>query len=170
MAKDQTKDTGKGKTKTEKKKNYGVNMADFVSNDFTIIKKITTKAMVGVVKKADEGPLYAVVGIASGIKTGSGQYDDWAALVGQFKCIPLQGDHKGKRFASGICFLPDVVQDGIAAEVNVGDGNSVQFAYIISKINDDDVMIGYRYGAEFLVKPAENDPLKLLAERVAADG
>lgn len=160
------KDGGKTKGKGKGGK-YGLDLSAFAGNDFQIVKKLTGKFLVGDIRKIEEGPLYAIVGIASDTKSGSGAYGEWLALLGQFKAIPLVGDNKGKKFASGSAFLPDVLLDGIAAQLT--DGGSVQFAYYVTKIEDPDVARGYRFGAEMLVKPAENDPMKLLAERIADD-
>lgn len=132
----------------------------------TLIKKITPKVLCGNVKKADEGELFKVFGIATGTKIGETNFGEWECLTGRFKAITPDG----VKFESARLFLPEIGLDIVKAAL-VGDGNNaVEFALSIGKKNDDEVMIGYVYTVTPLITPEpESDPLLQLEDRVNAD-
>ncbi len=127
-------------------------------------KKLSTQKIVGkiVARDLEEGvdkDLYEVVGIASGVKSGSTDYGDWNALTGNFAAQSLES---GEQFRSGVCFLPDVALDPILGQLEAG-ANCIEFGWVIGVRVDDDVLCGYSYYARPLVEADENDPLEQLA-------
>lgn len=102
--------------------------------------------------------LIQVVGVASGIKTGSTQFGDWVALTGNFAAINLE---TGEQFRSGVCFLPDVALDPVVGQLNSG-ASAVEFGYTIGAKANSEIAVGYEYYARPLVEPDENDPLEKL--------
>lgn len=143
-----------------------------------IVKKISVGKLVGKVpavlpdSKSDKTPVVIsrVAGVARGIKAGESTYGAFQALTGDFVCEPMVGENKGKRYRSGVLFLPDVALDLITPHVaGLAKGEGVEVAFAITAKNDDSVTIGYSYGAEFLVEPEGNDPLEaLLAKAMPA--
>jgi len=112
--------------------------------------------------------LYTVYGVASGVKTGSTQYGAWEALTGLFEAVRVRD---GRRFQSGICFLPGaagVMALGALKATREKDPDaSIRFGLLIG-IKYSDVPIGYEYTARNVVKTEQAD---LLADlRVQALG
>lgn len=156
-----------------------------------IVKKLSMKVLLGNVGKfipvkeimvtrgdkevAKEVPaigettwLANIVGIARGTKTGTSTYGEWTALVGDFIAEPLVGEKVGNRFRTGQLFLPDVVLFMITSAL--GDNKGVEFSFKVGIIaadmeGDNASATGYEYTADFLIAPAESDPLAALAAK-----
>jgi len=129
-------------------------------------KKLSTKKIVGkvLVRELEEGDndLYEIVGIASGIKTGSTDYGEYAGLTGNFAARNIK---TGESFRSGVAFLPDVANDPIIGQLQAG-ASAVEFGWIIGVKTDDESTVGYVYYARPLIEADENDPLELLAAKM----
>lgn len=109
-----------------------------------------------------------VIGIARGTKSGTSNYGDWSSLIGEFIARPLIGDKVGNNYRTGQLFLPDVVLTMISSMI--GNNTGVEFAFKIgiTAVPTDGARpsnTGYEYTADFLMEPAENDPLETLAAK-----
>lgn len=141
-----------------------------MAGKIAIVKKLSAKVLVGNVKTyiKDLQPgqsvdLFRVVGIANKTKTGTSNYGDWEALLGNFIAEALVGAKKDQRYRTGQLFLPDVVLNMVTPLI---DGKSaVQMGFVVSAIADDDSNTGYIYSADFLMEPEENDPLEALMKK-----
>ena len=133
----------------------------------TIINKITSKT-IGLdldVVKTTEAPLYRIVGIANGVKKGTGNYGDWEKLVGQFEVHVFS---TGKKFVSNEAFLPNVANGLIAAQLQ-GD-NSVQFAFEVGgKPTGKKDGAGYEFTVKSLIESTEASPLDALKAQANFD-
>jgi len=135
-----------------------------------IIGKISAKGVCGNVKKVlrenlspdqETMDLMRVIGVASGVKTGTSDHGDWVALLGNFKATNLV---TGEIFQSGKCFLPDIASDMIAPVVS--SGQPVEFAIDIYVQIDDESATGYIYGIKPLVTPGADDAISRLEHAV----
>lgn len=141
-----------------------------------IIKKISAKTVCGKIKQEvlgkdgddqdvigfRERSLMRVIGVATGVRTGTTNFGEFVAFRGQFQATDLS---TGKEFRSSQCFLPDDVTGMIHAQLASGDTKAVEFAFDIGIRPRDDLPIGYEYTSKPLLKPSENDPLtNLLAK------
>lgn len=130
-------------------------------------KKLSTVKICGKVRAKDipeggELDLYEVVGVASGVKSGTTDFGDWQALTGTFAAQNLE---TGEQFRSGVCFLPDVGLDPILGQLGAG-ANAVEFGWVVGIQEDDDVVCGYSYYVRPLIAADENDPLKELTAKM----
>lgn len=139
-----------------------------------IVKKLSVAKLVGKVtsllpdSRADVTPvqLGRVVGLAHGTKVGVSNFGDWKALTGDFVFEPSAGPNAGKRYRSGVLFVPDVILDMVAPVAeNQAKGSAVEVAFAITAKNDASSSVGYTYGCAFLVEPSPNDPMTGLLER-----
>lgn len=135
----------------------------------SLIKKISAKTIVGVVAAPEKAtPLYTVMGIANGVKTGQSTYGEWIALTGQFEAMNLE---TGEAFAAPQVFLPEPLNGLIVAKVRTPDENgvtpSVRFAVEVG-IKPSKSTMGYEYTVRELVDASENDPLADLRKALPA--
>ena len=129
-----------------------------------IVSKLSAKKVCGKVPKPDDKmPLLQVFGIATGIKTGESNFGPWTALTGAFRATRLKD---GEQFQSGVCFLPKMGTELIAPMLKKEGVEGLEFAFNIGVIPSDNA-IGYEYYVEPMLESKENDPLELLAKRVA---
>lgn len=143
----------------------------------TIVRKLSVKSLVGnmksIVKPMANGTEFSVVrvaGLAKGLKHGESNYGPWTSVIGDFVAEPLVGEGVGKRVRAGTLFLPDVALNLIVPAVDgLGKGESVQFAFELTVIVNDDISGGYEYGAKTLIEAQENDPLELLVAKALPD-
>lgn len=139
-----------------------------------LIKKISIAKVIGgkpkiasIVKFFDENKtassmvLARFYGSAVGTKTGVSDFGEWTCLTGQFRAI---NKTTGESFDSGICFLPDVALDLVVGALGQG---SVDFAFDIGVVLDDDSATGYVYTAIPLMQE-ESNPISRLEEKLAA--
>ena len=133
-----------------------------MSKTVSMIKKLSTPKIMGGRLRFKEGEsqrdLYQVVGVASGKKSGTSDYGEWASLTGNFAAINLD---TGEEFRSGVLFLPDVALDPILGQLSMG-AHAIEFGFTISIVEDDESATGYVYTATPLIEPDENDPLEAL--------
>lgn len=107
--------------------------------------------------------LVNVAGLARGIRTGSSNFGDWTALTGDFVAEALVGDKAGQKFRTGQLFLPDVALNLILPVVEeIGRNGAVEMAFSVGITAEATSNTGYEYTAQFLMEPAENDPLETL--------
>lgn len=135
----------------------------------SLIKKISAKTIVGTVTVPEKAtPLYTVIGIANGIKSGMSTYGEWLALTGQFEAMNLES---GEAFVAPQVFLPEPLNGLIAAKIRTPDENgqpvSVRFAVEVG-VKPAKTTMGYEYTVRELVDASENDPLADLREALPA--
>lgn len=133
-----------------------------------IVKKISMKTICGKVSVKnlpDEGdkPLMRVIGQAKGIKTGTSDYGDWAALTGIFEATNIE---TGEVYRSGVCFMPEIAQDMVIPALMQDSATAVDFAFEIGAEASEDSSVGYVYTIKPLIEAAESDPLRALSEQV----
>lgn len=138
-----------------------------------IVNKISIKNMSlnvkALVKKMENGeslPILAVLGSASGLKTGESQFGTWVKLTGTFGAVDLINED-AEAFRSANLFLPDIALDMVVGALQAIESGSVNLGFELSVIADDTVNIGYRYGVRELMPLAENDPLVMLGNQIA---
>lgn len=122
--------------------------------------------------KSTAHPLYRVVGICNGTRTGKNKFDDkedageWRALLGNFEATSFL---TGEIFNSGVCFMPAYVVDLVAGQLAGDDPNSsVKFAFDIAAKFDDKAATSYTYFATSLIEPQEDDALRSLSKSLPA--
>lgn len=87
-----------------------------------------------------------VMGVVTGVQTGTTSFGDFMKLVGSFEATNLL---TGEVFVSGKCILPSVINDLVAGQVR--PDTKFAFAFVIG-IEEDDNAIGYKYNFQPLVK------------------
>ncbi len=132
-----------------------------------MVKKLSVKKVIGAKPKFDDEDqktkdVMQVVGVASGMKTGTSDNGDWTALTGNFAAVNLE---TGEQFRSGVCFIPDVALDPIVGQLNQGV-TAVEFGWTISIKRDENAATGYVYTARPLIEADENDPLEQLVSHL----
>lgn len=147
--------------------------ADFRSAVLT--KKLSSTTIMGgvgairkLVMTKEEGDtidLYSVIGSAFATRSGESDMGEWVALIGMFE---VKNMHTGEITQATKLFLPDVVNNLIAAQVAKEGTKSVQFAFMISAKREDESATGYSYTARSLVDLG--DPLKEIREAIANGG
>lgn len=137
----------------------------------TLLKKITTKTVMGKVKEAIAGlgdkfqqntPAMRVLGIANGVQTGESDYGPWVKFKGEFKATNLL---TGEEFRSRSCMLPELASDELEAALSDENNDSVEFAVDVT-VNPSENTIGYEYGIIPLVEAQRDDPLARLSSQV----
>ncbi|MGE0294700.1 MAG: hypothetical protein AB7P97_20305 [Hyphomonadaceae bacterium] len=118
--------------------------------------------------------LFKVFGVANGTKSGNTTYGDWTALTGTFEAVR---EHDGKRFVSGVCFLPnpagEMLIGALKAQQETDKDSSIRFALAVSvkPVEKRDGSDGYEFSAHPIVAPTGADPLAdLRAKALSFDG
>jgi len=132
----------------------------------TLLRKLSAKNIMGGKVEAPEKPvdLYTIIGIATGVKSGTTTYGMWHMLTGQFEATRVD---TGEVFTSGGAFLPEPLNDMICAQLlqKDKDGNrvtdSAQFSVMVS-IKPADNAFKYEYVARQLAEVEQADPLASL--------
>lgn len=136
----------------------------------TILKKITSKNVVGNVKAIvkDSGlkdgekmPLYNVMGIATKAESGESQFGDYIEFHGTFHAVNLIS---GESFDGFKAFL--VTPWDIMLRDALAESEKVEFAISVSVVVRDDLPTGYEYITAPLVEAQRADPLAHLKEAV----
>ena len=139
------------------------------------VKKISVKTVCGAIKRPEVGGkpwnIMRVLGVADALNTGTSQYGDWVALLGQFKATDIA---TGEIVYSGVCLLPEVAVSMIATKVkeliSSGQGGGVEFACEIIVTPDQDpakpTVQGYSYAVEWIGTTGRTDPLASLEMRL----
>jgi hypothetical protein len=136
-----------------------------------LTKKISTAKIYGKInvrKLPEDGSvlnLYTVIGVAIGTKSGTSDFGDWTSLVGQFEATNME---TGERLSSANCFLPDVAQGLVEAQLAQEGTQQVQFAFVIGAKADEGSPVGYSYTAQPVLAPDAKDPLAELRGSVNA--
>lgn len=122
----------------------------------------------GVPTKFPDTELYTCIGMAHGLKTGTGDNGPWVAFLGAFEAVRAKD---GKRFQGGQCFVPKAVEDIMAASLRAAQakdaGASVEFGIEVG-IKFAANQIGYEYYVKNLVKTNNADPLESLRNRLTS--
>jgi hypothetical protein len=140
-----------------------------MENSQEFINKISVATVCGNVKEivkpmkdGESKAIMRVIGIMNATQHGEGDNGPWTALKGEFEAINLLTN---KTYISGKCFLPGAISDLVSGQLG-GDVQKVQFAFDIIIVEDIKSQVGYHYTAKPLIKPAENNALKLLANQI----
>lgn len=125
-----------------------------------IVKKVTIAGAKLAAVNAANGRLYMgrLLGVATGTKTGTSQYGEWTALIGDFCRISPEGEHTRAPQA----FAPDMVMFPIVAQLNSA-GGSVDVAVDVYACVDTNSPCGFSYRAQPVIpETQENSPLARL--------
>ena len=135
-----------------------------------VVSKLSTKTMIGTIKPGDlpevgEKPLFRIMGIVNGVKTGQSTYGDWLAFTGQFKAVTISEDGEiGEEFRSGVCFLPEIATDLVRGAIPE-DGSTLEFAFDIGAVRFDSAQ-GYKFTVRPLVDAGVSDPFEAIANKL----
>ena len=72
-----------------------------VAAEIEVQNKLGTKTLLGKIKRYDKAtPLYIVIGIADGVRSGESDKGPWEGLTGQFEATVIAPEHPNfnKRF------------------------------------------------------------------------
>ena len=106
-------------------------------------------------------PLYVgrLVGVACDTKTGTSQYGEWTALVGDF--IKTTPDGETERAPQA--FGPDMVISPVVGALKMG-GGAVNVAVDVYVVHDEKSPVGFAYRTENVIPDQEDSPMaRLLA-------
>lgn len=133
-------------------------------------KKVSVKTVFGTVNaaviakhpKTVDGSLAVmrVIGMASGVKSGTTNFGDYTALTGVFKATNLD---TGAIMGGSTCFLPDVALDMVAGLLAMG--KAVEFGFDIHADLNENSPVGFSYSAIPLAS-GEHDPLAALEAKL----
>lgn len=138
--------------------------------DYTLLRKITIKAVYGVIDRPKEGDepvsVMNVIGIVSGVrvledKFKPGQFN--YALTGQFEATNAR---TGEIFMSPQCFLPEPYQSMAATQFKDGRTEGLQLALAISYKHSKNA-IGYEYVTKPLIKMSGVDALASIRAQIS---
>lgn len=147
-----------------------------MAKNATLIKKITAKVMMGEVDKSlipeseNSIDLFHAYGIATSVKTGSTNFGEWTALIGQFRAVRLDN---GDVFESGKMLLPDIARDAIVGRLGAtADTKGIEFAFTIGIKRDTakNSARGYVYTAKPMIEITEADPIAKLEAKALPGG
>lgn len=128
------------------------------------LKKLSTATIIGKIPAMQEGEptrdLYTIMGIATKMKHGEGDFGEWTCFIGQFEAIKIE---TGEIFRSSRCFLPRMESDEVSGALASG-AEQVQFAFKVSVQPSDKGK--YEYICQPLSRPAESDALSNLRKVV----
>lgn len=106
--------------------------------------------------------LMRIGGVATGTKTGVGDYGPWECLTGEFVAYSAKD---GEEQRAPYAFLPDVALIPITVALKATPGASVQFLIDVFAKHSTESATGYEYTFEPVVKPQGEDPIaRLLAQ------
>lgn len=140
-----------------------------MSNDIIEIKKLSTKDIVGDVKKIvreidedkDGVDLYLLGGVATGFSSGVGSYGEWFKIQGDFLCVNLM---TGKRFKAPSCFIQEPVQGYLLNALS--NATEVEFTVKVRVMRDDSTAIGYTYILTPILNAEQTDKLEKVRARM----
>lgn len=119
------------------------------------VKKISTKLMVGDVRKHEEDYLYSVVGKVTGTKTGTSTYGPWLSFKGEFRAWNAK-----HIVESNIIFLPEILTIPLEVALeNRQENDSISFGVEILKIKTDST-VGYEYQVRNIIPVKESNMLE----------
>lgn len=151
--------------------------AEVKAGEVEVQNKISAKTILGKVKRYEAAtPLYVVIGIADGVRSGESDKGPWEGLTGQFEATVIAPDHanNGKRFYGTQLFLPKSGHELVAARLREyaksesTAGQSVQFAYQVGFKPSEAAPIGYEYTVKPILKAGGADPLAQLRSDAVA--
>lgn len=141
-----------------------------------IIKKISVATVHGAIdKKAlfalpahETLPVMRVMGVATGVETGTSQMGDWECLTGEFKAINTQGEI----FYSGKAFLPGAGHSVIAGKLLGQGAEGVEFVFDFAAQADKPgakpSATGYTYQVLPVIEQAAESRIKRLEAQIEA--
>ena len=118
-------------------------------------RKLSVKIIVG--KRIDRvevaTPLFTVIGIATGTRTGQSTYGEWVGLRGQFEVTRFED---GKVMRAPVIILPDIAMAEIARAQW-----PIAFALEVG-VSPSAKEPGFEHTVKVLVPPTDHDPLHYL--------
>lgn len=120
----------------------------------TMLKKITAKSLgfnkgkvqeLCITDKETQHPLYRVVGIANGTKSGEGDNGPWVGLTGMFQATNIE---TGEIFSSAVCFLPRYIMEIYVGGLNLEGVESVNVGVDVYAKYDEGSATSYEYIGE----------------------
>ena len=135
-----------------------------------LLNKISIKGVYGSidVKSLHTGgakSLMRVLGVVNSYKVIATNFGDSVAFMGNIKATNLE---TGEEFRSGKAFLPAIASVLIEGALNGEHAEGVQFAFDVGvkPVQDRQGKDSYEYTVKPLIDTADNDPLKLLEEKI----
>ncbi len=145
----------------------------------TLIKKLSSKSIIGNVKKVSfdnfyidndiekakpDAPgqidLFNIIGIVKGFKTGTTDNGEWISFEGDFKATRLLD---GEVFRGPRAFISEPAQSML--EQALEDNETVEMAFMVSIVPGSNAY-GYEYRTSPLITPAENDGIAALELKI----
>lgn len=124
-----------------------------------LLKKMSAKTLIGKIDPPEKQvDLFAVYGVATGTKTGSSNFGDWLAFIGDFEGVDIA---TGEVSRSPVCFLPEPAQGMLEAAL-LKNENGVEFSFIIGVKPNKTSTTGYEYTVKPVVASKQNDALEKL--------
>ena len=141
------------------------------------VRKLSAKAIIANVKqlakdtfgddesKPKDGapltlPLYRVIGVVDGFKTGTSDFGDWVAFTGEFEAETPSGEV----YISRKCFIPDPAQGML--ETALAEHDTIEIAFDIS-IKWAKNAYGYEYVCIPVLPVKRSDALLSLKDKIA---
>jgi len=125
-----------------------------------IVKKVSIAGAKLAAVNAANGRLYMgrLLGVATGTKTGTSQYGEWTALLGDFCRISPDGEQT----RAPLAFAPDLVMMPIVSQLAT-TGGAIDVAVDVYACVDTNSPCGFSYRAQLVIpETAENSPLARL--------
>jgi len=126
-----------------------------------LLKKISAKTLVGDVKKLIAGhatgtklDLFTIMGVSSGVESGSSTYGDWVAFKGKFEATNLE---TGEVSLAPKCFLPEPLQSMTVEALR--EHGTVEFAIVVGVLVNTELPMGYEYTCNPLHEIKQSDDL-----------
>jgi hypothetical protein len=127
----------------------------------TVYGKIDAKKVLTSDRPVD---LMIVYGLAVGTKSGTSNYGEWTALVGEFEAVNCE---TGEASQANQLFLPEIAL--LPLRVALERAQSVKFAIKLqarAATNSKPGGVPYEYVFENVLPPAEDDPMQALRAEV----
>ena len=135
-----------------------------------LLNKISVKGVYGAIdiKALHAGgakTLMRVMGIVNSYKVITTSFGDSIAFLGNIKAVNVD---TGDEFRSGKAFLPAIASLLIEGALSGQNAEGVQFAFDvgIKPVQDRQGKDSYEYTVKPLIDTADNDPLKLLEDKI----
>ena len=125
-----------------------------------IVKKVSIAGAKLAAVNAANGRLYMgrLLGVATSTKTGTSQYGEWTALVGDFCRISPDGEQT----RAPLAFAPDLVMMPIVSQL-AATGGAIDVAVDVYACADTHSPCGFSYRAQPVIpETVENSPLARL--------
>lgn len=166
--------------KTKGQENDGAESIGSAPTGVEMLRKISAKTVCGKLPKPEKAtPLFHLMGVCTGLRTGQSGYGEFVEFSGQFEALNCRpGDENyNVRFISTRCFMPEPVESQLrmlltnSAAQNSGEMKPVQFAFTVGykpQSSDKPGGAGYEYTVRSIVAPDSADLLAELRSKMPA--